>query len=211
MDRRQVELLEDCVHGAGAGAAGVGPGDEVDDLALGRDPDVDLPNPGDEAYVVQHDDVERVGEGDDQTVGRPGDHDDAMRDGEGAGEHSDQVGVRPHLGEVDHRQAHEVGDACGDVVLGHQAEVDQDLPQPSAVCGCRELCVQGDLEVERGQPAARHEHGTKSPPLVVVDAVLREGEGVERRGGVRGSMAGRLQGHLWSVGTCAARLQVAGG
>ena len=211
VDRRQVELLEDRVDGPGSGAAGVRPGDEVDDLALGRDPDVDLPDPGDEAHIVQHDDVERVGEGDDQAVGCPGDHDHAMSDGEPSREHPDQVGVRAHLGEVDHRQAHEVGDARCDVVLGDQTEVDEDLAQASAVSGCRELGVQGDLEVEGGEPSARHEHSTKAPPLVAVDALLREREGVERRGGVRGPMSGRLQGHPWSVGTRRTRLQVAGG
>ena len=211
VDRRQIELLEDGVDRARPGPAGVGPGDEVRDLALGRDPYVDLPDTSDEAYVVEHDDVERVGERDDEAVSRPRDDDDAMGDREPSREHPHQVGVRSHLGQVDHRQAHEVGDPGSHVVLGHQAQVDEYLSEPSPVSRCRELRVQGDLEVECGQPPARHEHSTKSPPLVAVDAFHCEWQGVERRGGVRRSMSGRLQGHPWSVGTCPPRLQGAGG
>ena len=101
--------------------------------------------------------------------------------------------------------------ACGDIPLGHQPEVDEHLAQPSTVGRCGELGVEGDLQVEGGQPAARHEHGTEAPSLVVVGAVRRERQRVERRGIVRGSMAGRLQGHPWCLGTHAARLHAAGG
>ena len=136
-DGRQVELLEDGIDGTSAGAAGVGPRDQVADLALGGDAYVDLAHAGDEAYVVQDDHVERVGEGDDQSVGGPADHGDAMRLGEAPGQQPDQLVVGTRLGQVDQGQAHEVGDARSHVMLGDQAEVDKDLAQPSAVRGCR--------------------------------------------------------------------------
>ena len=65
---------------AGRAARGRGPrpapagrvhaGDQVDDLALGGDPDVELLDPGDQPDVVERDDVGRVGERDDEPVAR---------------------------------------------------------------------------------------------------------------------------------------------
>ena len=136
-----------------------------------------------QAYVVEGHHVGRVGDRHREPVVVLGHHDDAEALRDAAGQQPHRVRGEGELGEVGDLQAELVGQAVGDLALGREAEVDQDVPEPPSRADDRVLRVQ-----RLGQLVGGHDPG--------VDEQVAEAETVRQ---------GRA--HLLSIGRRAEELQ----
>ncbi len=115
-------------------------------------------------HVVQGQHVGRVGGGHDQTGGVAVEHQDPGTFGDLARQHADDVRRWHGAGQIDHLQPEQVRQALGDVPLGGQAEVGDDLSEAPPLTACRSLTLQGEVELFGGEQTGVHQHVAEPSP-----------------------------------------------
>jgi hypothetical protein len=163
LGRARGEHLEHVRHGGGVVGERPGPAQVLLHLRLGRDADDELVGIGVRADVVERQDVGGVARRDLQLAAVPRHDDDlgALRDR--LGDQLDELGLHRVVGQVHHLEPEDAAQGLGDVPLGRQAQVDDDLPQPTPGTCRHALHLERRSQVVLGHDAGGDQHVAEAP------------------------------------------------